>query len=474
MHFCSEQYLIFFLTVFALYWSCPWHNARIGLLLIGSFFFYASWNQWLAVLICATSLVDYLVARGIEKAEAGTQRRLLLMISLVMNLGILCYFKYANFFLESFEKMLEALGIGISLPLLAVILPIGISFYTFEAINYCVDVYRGKARAERNLAHFLLFITFFPHLVAGPIVRARDFLFQIRRRKRWNWLRVQLGIQYIVIGLVKKWVIADRMAAWVDPVFANPEWYRTSTVWVGVLAYALQIYGDFSGYSDIAIGSAHLLGYKLALNFNMPYLATNIAEFWRRWHISLSTWLRDYLFIPLGGSRGTRWLTYRNLLLTMTLGGLWHGAKWTFIVWGLGHGLLLIGHRLFQAFCEQRPLLEKALRSSSGTVLRTAITFLCVALGWVLFRAASFETACGIFLRLVAFRGGMYCPVHPMGMWITLFVLFGCQIATQVGFWRHAVARLPEPVLGLGYALLFSFALLLSPASDNTFIYFQF
>src|SRR5207302_4912204 len=225
---------------------------------------------------------------------------------------------------ESVNEALSAMGAHASMSPLEIILPIGISFYTFEAINYTIDVYRKRVPAERNLANFLLFITFFPHLVAGPIVRARDFLPQIHRRKRWSWPRMQLGVEYVLMGLFKKLAIADRMAVFVDPVFADPSAYRSEAVWVAMLAYALQIYGDFSGYTDMALGIAHMFGYKLAQNFNMPLVASSITDFWRRWHMSLSSWLRDYVFIPLGGSRGGGWLVFRNLLITMTLCGLWH------------------------------------------------------------------------------------------------------------------------------------------------------
>ncbi|MFM7148206.1 MAG: MBOAT family O-acyltransferase [Gemmataceae bacterium] len=333
MLFCSLEFLVFFLVVFTVYWSMPWQRARVWLLLGASYYFYASWNKWLALIIFFSTTLDFLVARQIARTETPAWRKLLVGVSVTANLGLLCYFKYVNFFLDSLRDALNACGAQVSLPVLSVILPIGISFYTFEAINYIVDVYRRHVEPERNLANFLLFILFFPHLVAGPIVRARDFLPQIRRRKTWNWARAQVGVQLFLMGLIKKWVIADRMAAFADPVFANPSAYGTETIWVAMFAYAMQIYGDFSGYSDMALGTAHLFGYHLTLNFNMPYLSRNISEFWRRWHISLSTWLRDYLFIPLGGSRGGSWMTYRNLLITMTLGGLWHGASWNFVLW---------------------------------------------------------------------------------------------------------------------------------------------
>jgi alginate O-acetyltransferase complex protein AlgI len=321
MQFCSQKFFLFFVLIFALYWALPWRRVRVGLLLAASFYFYASWNKSLALLICVSTLLDYLLALGIEYSANAWRRKLLVGASLFANLGLLCYFKYANFFLVSLDEALIAAGSPTWCRPMEVLLPVGISFYTFEAINYVVDVYRRRIPAERNLGDFMLFILFFPHLIAGPIVRARDFLPQIKRPKHWSWARMHLGTGYFLMGLVKKLAIADRMAEYVDPVFADPSAYRASAIVFAALAYAVQIYCDFSGYTDMAIGTAHLLGYKLARNFNLPYLAVNIADFWHRWHISLSSWLRDYLFIPLGGSRGTRWQTARNLLLTMTPAG---------------------------------------------------------------------------------------------------------------------------------------------------------
>src|SRR5215213_3763340 len=247
MLFCSEKFLVFFAVVFAVYWARPWHRLRIWLLLAASFYFYASWNRWLAALVGLSSAFDYAVGLALEASHSTRRRRLLLGCSLAANLGLLAYFKYANFFLGSLGEALHALGVERSLPAIRVIVPIGISFYTFEAINYAVDVYRRRVPAERDLGHFLLFITFFPHLVAGPIVRARDFLPQIRRRKRWDWARAQLGVQFFLLGLVKKLAIADRMAAFADPVFASPQEYGSYAAWVATLAYAFQIYCDFSG-----------------------------------------------------------------------------------------------------------------------------------------------------------------------------------------------------------------------------------
>jgi len=475
MLFCSEAFLAFFCVVFAAYWLMPWPRARVWLLLGASFYFYASWNHWLALIICVTSAMDYFVALGMERSERPLWRRTLLIGSLLVNLGLLVYFKYANFFLQSLEEGLKAAGAQASLPVLSVILPVGISFYTFEAINYTVDVYRRKVPAERSLANFLLFITFFPHLVAGPIVRARDFLPQVRRPKRWDWLRLQLGAQFFLVGLFKKLVIADRMAMYADPVFANPEAYRSGAVWIAVIAYALQIYCDFSGYTDMALGTAHMLGYKLALNFNMPYIASNISDFWRRWHISLSSWLRDYLFIPLGGSRGGRWLTARNFMITMTLGGLWHGAAWTFVIWGVLHGVYLIVHRAFADFCKTRPRLDGVLQSAPGTCLRVALTLLAVCVGWVFFRATTFTIAGTMLHRLVVPHAGLATPLWHWGVWLTVLVVVAAHLtATRTDFRRKLIVTTPAPALGVSYALLLTLILVLTPDTGKAFIYFQF
>ncbi len=325
MLFYTQQFLVFFAAVFALYWASPWPRARVWLLVVASFYFYVSWNAWLAALIGASAIVDYILGRQIEASVSQTVRKFLLTASIVWNLGQLAYFKYANFFVDSLAQLLSAAGLHPSLPTLSIILPIGISFYTFEAISYTVDVYRGRIRAERNLINFILFITFFPRLIAGPIIRGRQFLPQVPRAQHWDWARLHLGANFFLLGLIKK----------------------SGAAWVAVFAYIIQIYCDFSGYSDMAVGLGHALGYKLPQNFRMPYFAPNITELWRRWHISLTSWLRDYLFIPLRSRRPSAARLIWSVLITMTLCGLWHGAKWTFAVFGLVQGCFLVGHHIF-------------------------------------------------------------------------------------------------------------------------------
>jgi alginate O-acetyltransferase complex protein AlgI len=473
--FCSPEFLLFFALVFALYWALPWRPARIWLLLIASFYFYASWNKQLALLITTTTVLDYLLALGMERSRSPRSRKLLLCISLFVNLGLLCYFKYANFFLLSLDEALIAAGASMWFRPLRVLVPIGISFYTFEAINYTVDVYRRRMPAERKLSHFLLFILFFPHLVAGPIVRARDFLPQIRQSKRWNWYRLHLGLQFILMGTFKKLVIADRMAWFVDPVFADPAPYGTATAWLALFAYALQVYGDFSGYSDLAIGTAHLLGYKLAQNFNMPYLAVNVADFWRRWHMSLSSWLRDYVFIPLGGNRGGEWKTNRNLFLTMTLCGLWHGAAWPFVGFGIMQALYMMIQRSFHRYCRQRPRLDAVLRSQPGTLMRMALTFLTFCLSLVIFRAADFNSTVRMFQRLFqSLPSPLGPPLPVVGFWLTVGVVAAAHLLRHFGLWQRWNWRMPPSVLGAGYAVILMTALLLAPHGGKAFIYFQF
>lgn len=495
MSFCTWNFGQFFLIVFAVYWIVPWRRfafriplkgarnwtltgdeLRVWWLLGASFYFYASWSKMLALLIVASTLLDYCIGLSMEACRRQRLRRALLCLSIVANLGLLCYFKYANFFLLSLNEVLIASGSPRWFNTLQIILPIGISFYTFEAINYTVEVYRGNVRAERNPTHLLFFVLFFPHLIAGPIVRAKDFLPQIRRSKHWNWARFQLGGEYFLLGVLKKWVVADQLCFYSDPVFDDPSAFGTVANWLALLAFTVQVYCDISGYSDMAIGTAHLLGYKLAMNFNMPYIATSMADYWRRDHISLSTWLRDYLFIPLGGSRGTHWQISRNFLITMTLGGLWHGASWNFVLWGFLHGVFLSTNRVFRSFCSMRPRLDGFLQSATGTGLRMALTFFCVYQGFVLFRAQTFAVTQAMYHRLWVPVSGVGVA-HPYGYGLFWCIIGGFVLGHVAGYcrwWERLSLRLPTPILGFTYVLALILCMIMAPLLDKPFLYMQF
>jgi alginate O-acetyltransferase complex protein AlgI len=455
------------LTVFAVYWLLPRHRWRMLWLLAASFYFYMSWNPWLILLILFSASVDYCVALYLERVSTPRLRKLLVILSISTNLGLLAYFKYTNFFLATVHATAEKVGLHYSYTALDIVLPLGVSFYTFETICYIVDVYRGKIRAVRSLLDYALYIMFFPHLIAGPIVRPRDFLPQIHRPKRFDWDRLQLGLQLFLLGLFKKAVIADHVAAVVYPVFKDPVPYGSFATWLAVLGYAVQIYCDFSGYSDMAIGTAHLFGFRLKRNFNMPYLACNIADFWHRWHISLSTWLRDYLYVPLGGSRHGRWATYRNLLITMLLGGLWHGANWTFIAWGLYHGLLLAINRAFT--------LPRWLTGAWFRPVAILSTLLAVCVGWVFFRAQSFEQAGVVLHRMfwpVAGQQLTRLEVATAVLCITAVVL-GHLLGGLFDVPR-LLRRVPGVALGISMGCFLVVILALFPETYSAFIYFQF
>ncbi len=476
--FNTQAFLTFFAVVFTIYWAIPrrWQMTRIWLLVIASFHFYAAWSKDLAFLVTTTTLADYLFGRLMTTSKRQWFRFGVMLTSITMNLGVLSYFKYRGFFLNELHASLVQLGYNPGhgkLDIAKIVIPFGISFYTFEAISYAVDVYRQRIAAEKSLPRFLLFILFFPHLVSGPIVRAGDFLRQTHRPKRWNWVRVQVGVQLFLMGAFKKMAIADRMAIFCDPIFKDPSQYSTGACWIAVLAYALRIYCDFSGYSDMAVGLAHLFGYKLTTNFNMPYIAANVSEFWRRWHISLSTWLRDYVFIPLGGSRGSRWLNYRNLMITMTVGGLWHGAAWGYILWGFAHGLMLVLNKQFKDFCSERPRLDAALQTGVGTVFRVLLTFFCVSMCWVLFQP-EFGKALALYQQLFHIRIGQPLPLSSRSLWYTVEFVIICHLLVRSGAWQWIYARFPAPILGIGYALCLCVAMLLAPDSGTNFIYFQF
>ncbi|MFK8113309.1 MAG: MBOAT family protein [Rubripirellula sp.] len=460
MLFTQLEFPIFFAVVLIATWLCRKPASRNTLLLAASYYFYAYWDYRFCGLLALSTIVDYLVARRLHQTTDALQRKRLLWVSLAVNLGVLGFFKYCNFFIDSARPLLES--IGLSGETLNIILPVGISFYTFQTLSYTIDVYRGKLQPTERFIDFALFVAFFPQLVAGPIVRARELLPQLATVPRWSKRRCYGGAQQMLRGAVKKVLLADRLGEMVDVVFAAPELYSGVTIWIAVFAYAGQIYYDFSGYSDIAIGAAKMLGYRFPVNFRHPYLATSMADFWHRWHITLSRWLRDYLYISIGGNRGGALQTYRNLLITMTLGGLWHGAAWTFLLWGVWHGLALAAERLAIAIHAPRPWL----------VLRWLLTIGVVLIGWILFRCPNLSEAIVVLQRVLTLAPGTpWYPPLALGALACLVV----EHAAWTTRLRRAM-RLPAFAwyTPIATTILLWALLLYAPRGFRPFVYFQF
>ena len=392
MLFNSLVFLGFITIVFLVYPRLRLRGQNV-FLLVASYIFYGYWDWRFNFLLLTSTVVNFWVGQRIHASNDQKQRKFLLFISVAVNLGILGFFKYFNFFIDSAVSLLAAIGFEPNLPVLRVILPVGISFYTFQTMSYTIDIYRDKLEPTENFIDFALFVSFFPQLVAGPIERAKNLLPQISKPRHMTRENVLSGLNLVLLGFFKKVAIADTLAPIVENIFASPEGMSSGQLWTGVYAFTFQIYGDFSGYTDIARGIARILGFELMENFNAPYLSRNITEFWRRWHISLSTWLRDYLYIPLGGNRRGRARTYTNLMITMFLGGLWHGAAWNFVVWGLLHGIYLAGHRMILRGKKPDLSWPGTFHGWAGDIIKIFLTFHLVALTWVLFRSPDFPSA---------------------------------------------------------------------------------
>ena len=448
---------------------------RIRLLfLVGaSYVFYAHWDYRFLPLIWGSSTIDWLLGRAIGNSRDPLRRKLWLVGTVVVNLGVLGFFKYFNFGIENAQALAEALGLHLSVTALRIALPVGISFFTFESMSYVIDVYRRQLEPHESYLEYLGFVAFFPHLVAGPIIRPRDLLPQLAGPARVDPDEMTDGLYLIATGLLKKVAIGDTLAInLVDRVFDAPLQFSGLENYLAIVAYALQIYCDFSGYTDIAIGSAQLLGIRFPSNFNAPYQATNIADFWHRWHISLSSWLRDYLYISLGGNRKGSARTYVNLALTMILGGLWHGANWTFVVWGGIHGAALGFTRAVERWRGKRPALAE--RHWALRLVSILITFHLVCVAWIFFRAETFGKAALMFSRIAS--GTAYHPNLPplvLGTIATGLLLHFIPVRWDRGLRQHFV-RLPAPAQGL--CLLLAAILLRQMATTEavSFIYFQF
>ena len=398
MIFNSYAFLAFFPIVTLAYYLMPM-RARRPWLLAASYYFYMCWNAQYALLIAASTLVTYLCALALGRMEAKAGRRAVLALGLAINLGILCFFKYFGFFTDTFARIAARLGVRLAIPAFDVLLPVGISFYTFQALSYTMDVYRGQVEVERNFFRYALFVSFFPQLVAGPIERSRDLLGQLRQPRPFDPDAFKNGALMMLWGYFQKMVVADRAALLVNQVYGNSQAYAGYSIAVATVAFALQIYCDFGGYSSIALGAAQMLGINLTQNFRQPYLATSVSDFWRRWHISLSTWFRDYLYIPLGGSRVGRIRRYFNVMITFLLSGLWHGANWTYVIWGGLNGLFQIAGNVKNTLLSHLPATLKDGRPVvnrdcfSYRLFQRLMTFALICLTWVFFRAESLEAA---------------------------------------------------------------------------------
>lgn len=406
MLFNSVEFFIFLPLVFALYW---WLNkgSRIiqnSFLLCASYFFYGWWDWRFLSLILLSTLVDYYVGKLLEKSKSKKRSKQLVSLSLLVNLGALFYFKYFNFFVDSFRDAFSFFGQSIDSSSLDIILPVGISFYTFQTLSYTIDVYRKKLKAEENFISFAAYVSFFPQLVAGPIERATNLLPQFSTRKTFDYETAKSGLQLMLWGFFKKIVIADNCAVFANTIFNNHLDYNWGSLVLGTLFFTFQIYGDFSGYSDIAIGTARLFGFKLKRNFAFPYFSRDIAEFWRRWHISLSTWFRDYLYIPLGGSRGSTAKKIRNIFIIFIVSGFWHGANWTFIIWGALNALYFLPLMLLDKNRQNIDIIgEGKFFVSIKELLPMLVTFLLTMLAWIFFRSESLTQALEIVIRIFTF-----------------------------------------------------------------------
>ena len=388
MIFNSLHFAIFFMIVYFLYLALN-HKWQNRMLLVASYVFYGTWDWRFLSLIVISTLTDYVCGVKICETENQKIKKQFLLISVFANLSILGFFKYFNFFSDNLQFLAERIGFQIQPHFFNIILPVGISFYTFQTMSYTIDIYKGTLKPTKKFLDFALFVSFFPQLVAGPIERAKHLLPQILSHRNINLNKLSDGCYLIFWGLFLKVFVADNLAKLVDPVFEAVPPYNGPNTLLAMYAFAFQIFGDFAGYSCIARGLGKCMGFEIMVNFNLPYFATNPGDFWRRWHISLSAWLRDYLYIPLGGNRKGTLITYRNLVITMLLGGLWHGAAWTFIVWGAYHGLLLIGHRILNPLFGKIPALKNIFLRSAWACLKVLFFFQLVCVGWLIFRAQS-------------------------------------------------------------------------------------
>jgi len=477
MLFNSIDFGFYIIIVFCLYWFVFNKNTKIQntFLLIASYIFYGWWDYRFLSLILFSSCLDFIIGNRLEKEEKESKRKILLTASLVVNLGLLGFFKYYNFFLDNLETAFTFFGTSIDPDRLTIILPVGISFYTFQTLSYSIDIYRKEISASKELISFLAFVSFFPQLVAGPIERAKNLLPQFSRSRDFDLRSAKDGMRQILWGMFKKVVIADNCAYYVNIIFDSPESYPASVLAIGAILFAFQIYGDFSGYSDIAIGVSRLFGFNLMRNFHFPYFSRDIAEFWRRWHISLSTWFRDYLYFPLGGSRGSKIQNVRNVFIIFLVSGFWHGANWTFIIWG-GINAILFLPLLLTNYNRSNidAISTQSLFPSFKEFIQIMLTFTLTTFAWIFFRAESVSKAVFYINELCSWDLISIPNLIPIGLYLLILILLvlewlhrekehGLEFNPNIGIIPRWTAYLTLSVLILAFF-----------GKGNSFIYFQF
>lgn len=482
MLFNSVDFALFLPLVFVLYWTIFNQGPRLqnAFLLAASMVFYGWWDWRYLGLVFFNALIDFIVGQQLGKTEVESKRKWLLALSLVANLGMLGFFKYYNFFVESFNSAFTLLGQPLDVRTLSLVLPVGISFYTFQTMSYTVDVYRKQLEPAKDPISFAAYVLFFPQLVAGPIERATRFLPQFFQKREFDIAKARDGVRQILWGLFKKVVIADNCSEYVNLIFSDPSTHSGGTLALATLFFAFQIYGDFSGYSDIAIGSGRLLGFDLMRNFNYPYFSRDVAEFWKRWHISLSTWFRDYLYIPLGGSRGSKWMFIRNSLIVFAVSGFWHGASWNFIIWGVLNGLYFIPLAIFSDRKKNnREIAAGRWLPKLGELRGMAITFTLICLAWVAFRANDLGDTISVYSKL--FSGSLFeFPfVHNSRKMLVSLAAIGFMLLIE--WWnrnrQYGLALDVSVPKVIRYGLYYGVVALIvkyAPIGEGEFIYFQF
>jgi alginate O-acetyltransferase complex protein AlgI len=476
MLFNSIEFLLFLPTIFILYWFVFNKNLKYqnSLILVSSYVFYGWWDYRFLSLIFLSTIVDYVIGLNISNQSSKKKQKLLLWVSVLFNLSVLGFFKYYNFFVDSWVELFSSVGYEIkSVWTLNIILPVGISFYTFQTMSYTIDIYRKKLEPTKDFISFASFVSFFPQLVAGPIERASNLLPQILKKREFQYEQGIQGLRLILWGMFKKVVIADSLAPIVDDIFSNYQDFGGGTLWLGAIYFAFQIYCDFSGYSDIAIGTSKLFGFELMSNFKFPYFSRNIGEFWRRWHISLSTWFRDYLYIPLGGSKEGKWKSLKNIIIIFLVSGFWHGANWTFIFWGLFHSILFLPTFMFNKNRKYTSsiIAVNTLLPSLKEFINVVTTFLLVTIGWVFFRSESIGDSFS-YLSSMDFNINSFTHLSPKLVFyiLTLILVEWTQRFDE----RNLFFNFPKLILRI-FVIICVFLILINFKKESQqFIYFDF